>query len=975
MASAGSAFKIGEKTVTWTWEFNHPSHILVTDTPGSPRRVNGVIQSKGTLEGECQLGKFTIGLLSLGSGELPYFTPPPPNFSFKFNFTLPGSYTVVECTFSLPPGDYTQPALGTVTITAVCDVMFDMIDDGINGWAVDGDTGDAYGPLFDTPNNSHAHIYLQLTEYATYSMVTNTNTYTGTIALTDGVVLDNRLWSRGLVTSISSAVSANGSVTMSNSLGSYVVGTGATPSWSNGGATASGTVSNGSVAATSTGAGTYEMTANMGCTYNMERTAWLPVWIGMQDGTGLDVDINIPRYADDTGDAMVTTASGYYSEMISQHTDVWTWTATHNGNSAPAPNTGGWNNWGDLGVSIDTTWAEGEQQPLPTVWADTGSPYLNQPDTMVPLHTFWNPDIIDIAQDATYTLRMGYNGGQYSLASNILTATGNASTGSQVGTWSVSAGATVELDGTNSRILVKPAVNTPCTATRTLLLHADQCGGSPTKPPRDAWTGYRWLKVVLEPADPADGTEIISVGDAITVDITQDNLASLTGIYPDPDTQTWTGTTNATKRFTAVTQRTGTDTYIDIDLANPVTPSLPFAGENPPVTGNYGDDVTAKPNVLSHWPQPTMDAPNGGVTNAKAIAITLPGDTWWNIGEFTLHHKAGTAPVFSLMPAYNQWIRGERKDATSEEDDTEAKTWRRRLFTSRHEGLLGVELFDIIRTTSLDTETAIHTFGFTAHDVATVLAQLTNVQQFGSSGAIRTYPGWSYTITLPNAGSAPIDHDKADHIMTVGCYMGGRGLTWTGTSPVTWSNSAANSTQPIAQGLTNAVDWFGGCGDIFNIGGGVAGELVAKCGTVLRGSIEGLGKNGNIYDLTEDTRPTVTTSTVVNDAVAGTYGDLRLVGGHPKLDHHVRKDGATTGPDFDDSNTITWTVQTSASSSQTVTECPSWWEHRGIYFVQYTQRDGALRPRFRRSDGKPLCQKRGLGRTSEGRCVVCPHGA
>lgn len=971
--------KIGEKNVTWTWVFNHAAQIdVINNMSGFPYFVNGVINSNGLIEVECQLGKFNMYRVELGAGVISYTDPNPPYpvFPFKFGYKLPGDVTVYDADFTLPIGSYTAPHVGTLTVTAVCDIMYELVDDGVHGWAVDGSTGDAYGPLYDTPNDSHAKVYLQLTENATYSLTTNTDTYTDTMLLTDGVILDNRLWSRAVISAISTAVQATGSVTMSNSLGDYITEDGATPSWSNAGATASGVVGNGSVSATATGAGSFEIVANMGCTYNMERTAWLPVWIGMQNGTGLDVDIRIPRYSDDTGDAMVTTSYGYYSEMISQHSDIWTWTATHNGSSAPAPNTGGWNNWGDLGVSIDQTWAEGEQQPLPTEWADTGSPYLSQPDTTVPLRTFWNPDIIDVTQDATYTLRMGYNGGQYSLASNILTSTGNASTGSQVGAWSVSAGATVEMDGTNSRILVKPATGTPCTATRTLTLHADQCGGSPTKPPRDAWTGYRWLTVILEPADPATGDEIISVGDSITVDITQDNLASLTAVYPDPDTQTWTGSTNTVKRYIALTQRVGSTTFIDIDLANPVTPNIAYNGENPPVTGNYGTDTTARPNVLSHYPQPTMDAPNGGVTNAKQISLILPGDTWWRIGETSLHHKADAVPVFSLMPGYNQWIRGERKDEATTEDLTEAKTWRRRLFTSRCEGLLGVELFDIERDTVLDTETAIHGFTFTAHDVAAVLAQLTNVQQLGSSGAIRTYPGWSYTVTLPDAGTAPILHDIADHIMSIGCYMGGRGLTWNGEAALIWHDRAVSSFMPIVQGLTNAVDWFGGCGDIFNIAdGGTTGGLSLRCGTVLRGAVEGLGKYGHVYDLTEDTRPTVTTSTVVNNDAADIDGNLVMVGGLPKLNHHARKDGATTGPDFNEAHTITWTVKTGASSTAAVVECPSWWEHRGIYFVQYTQRDGALRPRYRASDGKPLCQKRGIGRTSEGRCVRCEHGA
>ena len=969
--------KLGEKVVEWTWEINHCAQLLVTNTAGSPNRVNGEIQSNGTFECECQLGQFTIGQLTLGSGVISYWDPPIPNFPFKFDFTLPGSYTVVERTFSLAPGTYVQPTLGTVTITAVCDIMYELVDDGVHGWAVGGlANSTAYGPLFDTPNDSHAKVYLQLNDNATYQMVTNTATYNGTMLLTDGVILDNRLWSRAVVTAKSTSVQASGSVTLSNNLGAYISEDGATPSWSNGGATASGSVSSGVVSATCTGAGSFEIVANMGCTYNMERVAYLGVTLTNQAGTGLNADVGILRYDDDAEPTLKSTVAGYYGETISQHSDIWTWTATHNGNSAPAPNTGGWNNWGNIGVALDTDWSESEQQDLPADWGATGSPYLSHRDGTVPFHTFWNGDVIDITQEAAHALRIGYNGGQYSEASNILTATGNAVDGSQVGTWSVSAGATVELDNTNDRILVKPASGTPCVATRTLTFDAGQCGTSPTKPPRDAWTGYRWLTIGLEPADPETGAEIISVGDSITVDITQDNLASLTGIYPDPDTQTWTGTTNATKRYLAVTQRAGSDTYIDIDLANPVTPSLPFAGENPPVTGNYGDDVTARPNVLSHWPQPTMDAPNGGVTNAKAIAITLPGDTWWNIGEFTLHHKAGAVPVFSLMPGYNQWIRGERKDEANTEDLTEAKTWRRRLFTSQCEGLLGVELFDIERSTHLDTETALHVFGFTAHDVETVLTQLTNVQQFGSVGAIRTFPGWGYTVTIPDAGTYPVLHDIADHLMGVGCYMGGRGIIWNGEAAMVCANMAVNSYHPVLQGLTNQIDWFGGCGDVFNVASGSStGALYALACTVLRGSVEGLGKNGNIYDLTEDTRPTVTTSTVVNDGVAGTYGDLRLVGGHPKLDHHVRKDGATAGPNFDDAHTIVWTVQTGESSSQTVTECPSWWEHRGIYRVQYTQRDGALHPRYRPSDKKPLCQKRGLGRTLEGRCVRCPHGA
>ena len=973
-----TAIKIGERTVTWEFTFNHAAQVRVYQA-GDPATLFCDINSNGSLLGQTQLGDFSIGALNKIGGTVPGGTV----FPMKYEMTVPGSYTPIECHCSFGIGTHMNETVGTLTITAVCDIMYDLIDDGVHGWAIDSDTLVESGPLYDTPNLNHAKLYLQLTEDATYSMATNTNTYTGTIGLTSGVELQNRLWASGTVTSTSTSYEANGSIDVVHSCGNYSVDTNVSRSWTDGGtSTATAEMSTGHVESSALSGDMFEMVSAMTGTWNVERTAHLGVGLYDQGGTGINADITVLRYGDDPLPETKATVSGAYSEDISQIVCSWDWTATHNGNSAPAPLSGSYTGWGDLGVALDATWNASEQQALPDDWAEnTSSPYLVHRDGTIPIHTFHDDSVVAIAQSPTYTLRAGYNDGQYTLSSNTLLSDGDASTGSQVGVWSVSTGAAIELDNINDRILIKPATNTPCVAKRTLLLDTAQCGSSPTKPARDAWAGYRWLTITLEPADTTTGEELVSVGDIITVEIDQDNLEAA---YPIPSEQTWTGPANVTKRYSTVTQRTGNDTFITIDLASPLTPTASYAGENPPVTGNYGDDTTAHHNVLSRYPKPTMDAPNGGITNANEVRLTLPGDAWWRIGEFTLHHKTGASPVYELMPAYNQWIRLERKDKIDEDDTVEAKTWGRRLFVSRCEGLIGAELFDIQRDTSYSVENGYHSFTFAPHDLYTTLEQLTsldtihNIDTLANIGAIRPYPGWSYTVTLPDSDTYPIKYDIDYSLTKYGCYLGGRGIIWNDTNAVVSSELSLSSVAPTLQGLTQKLDWFADCGDVFEVAdSSTTGAIYAKGATVLRGKVEGLGKYGNSYDLTEDTRPTITTSTIVNNTAAGVYGDLVMCGGHQKLDHHVLKDGATTGVEFNHSSTILWTVVTASDPTlvtATVTECPSWCEQRGIYVVQYSQ-GGVLRPRFRASDGKPLCQKRGLGRTLEGRCVRCPHGA
>lgn len=962
--------KIGEKVVEWTWTLGHCAQVLVTRGSVHPYNWSADIQSNGSLHVSCQLGDFYIGeITKQAEGPIPdggIVTGYP--MRFYLSFQLLGTGT--EIVYKLPLGTNVRAICGTLTVTAVCDVMFQQVDEGEHGWPLDGEpVPSVTGPLYDTPNNTRSKVYLQLTENANWEMVTNYGTYTGVMALTDGTILDNRLESLALVDCKSSTVEASGIITATNSLGSYLSDY-SSHSWTDGSASCSGAQATGAVEAVAHGVDGFETHSRMGCTWSMERVADLEAYVCDQAGTGIDADLFISRHADDTLPTKVSCSNGGYSEAISQSGFVWTWEATHRGNWAPGPNTGGSYNWGDLNLALDIDFNNTEQQALPAGWAAVNSGYLTHKDGTMPIHLFNYDGVVDIVQAAAYTPKIGYSGGNYSLTLNTLTASGGAANGAQVGTWRVSSGASLELDATNERILVKPAAE-DCLATRTLLLDAGQCIGAGTKPPRDAWTGYRWLSIVLEPANSSDGTELDTVGQTIIIEVDQDDMA---GLFAEPDVQTWTSAANKTKRYTAVTQRQGNTTFVDIDLARPMSPTSTVDGENPPVTGNHGAE-DARPNVLSHWPKPTQDAAHGAVTNACEVRLTLPTGSWWRIGEFQLHHKAGAQPAISLMPGYNQWIRMERRDKIDDDDFEEAKLWARRLFYSTNEGMLGAEAFDIERSTSYDTETGVHTFGYAPFDVATMLAGLTKVEQLKhfptavNAGAIRLHPGWDYTVTLPAAG---IDHNLIDHLMLVACNLGGRGITWAPGKRICWSNLSLSDYGGaiVLQGITNSLDWFGGCGDVFKVeDGDMTGALQVRAGTVLRGAVDGGVATGRTYNLFEHTRPGNVPSTIASAVPPDEFGHLRINGGLPKLDHEVIPTSSASKATFDGAHTIAWTLPT-----DTVIEAPSWWEQRGCYRCLMMSTGGINHPRFRASDGAPLCQKVGVGRSNEGRCVFCPHG-
>lgn len=972
MASSGSAFKIGEKTVTWTWSLGHSAQVLVTRTDYYPYNWSADIQSNGTLVAKCQLGDFYISAIKKQSeGPIPdggITTGYPMVFYLSFGLIGDESHPIV---YKLPVGTHIRAICGVLSVTAVCDVMYDLIDLGQHGWPLDGeDVPSVIGPLYDTPNNTKAKVYLQLKENATYSMVTNYGTYSDELLLTEGVILENRLWALAQVEAVSKTQPASGVITVTNSLGAYR-SVGSNQSWTHDTATCSGGQATGAVEAEASNSDGFEAHAKMTCTWSMEREANLDVYICDQSGEGIDADLFITRYADDELPNLGECVDGEYSEGITQTAYLWNWEATHRGSSAPAPNEGGAYNWGDLKLALDSSWNEGEQQELPSGWANVGSPYLTHRDGFVPFHTFNFKGLVDIAQTPDYGPRIGYAGGNYSLSSNVLTATGGAENGAQVGTWSVSDGATVELDNTGQRILIKPAAATACVAKRTLELTPAQCGSSPLKPARDAWTGFRWLTIVLEPVDIETGVELETVGQSVLLEVEQDDMAAY---FDEPDVQTWTSGTNKIKHYSAVTKRVGNVTFIDVDLANPVSPSTATDGGNPPATGNYGD-TGAKPNVMSHYPKPTQDAAHGGVTNACEVKLTLPFGSWWKVGDFVLHHKLAEVPKFSLMPGYNQWFRKERRDKINDEDFAEAKKWGRRLLYSNNEGLLGVEAFDIDRNTQYSIEDGCHQFGYTAKSVletVEVIAEIEQIKHYPSGaevGAIRLYPGWSYSVTPP---VDEIELAKFEHVMLVGCHLGGRGITWTSENRICWSNLSLSDygLGIVVQGLTNALDWFGGAGDVFGVADGVmTGPTTLRAATVLRGAVDGGVSTGRSYTLYEYERPSGAPSTIKSLVAPDDFGHLRISGGKPKKDHDVIPTGSALKVEFDNASTIVWELPTDM-----VTEAPSWWEHRGCYRCYLYGSVGVNRPRYRGSDGAPLCQKVGVGRTNEGRCVFCPHG-
>ena len=909
------------RAVVWTTTIKHPAVLRVVKTAFSPPIYNwsSYIDANGEMLAsfpfDTPANYLSVGQISTGPNPEPS-SDPAHTKAFYSSVIIPGTTTPITAMFKLGEGTYSRYTIGTLTITADCDVIADIDDLGPDNWS---DTGFWQ----DMPNLTHTKLRLQLRSPATVSlsMVGNSTPYTGTIGAT-GDIFDNHLQVTANVKAIQTGVDADGElnigITVGGVAGTYY-GASTSPSYSNN----HGEFSSGHVRAVATSAGV--KSCKMAGSWSLERRGDLNVAVVNADGVGITADVAIPRYNDDAGITPVEATSGSYSEGIIQRAFTSSFTAQNlYGVELITAITTGYTNWGDFGVSLDNAWCEGEQPAMPTGWGVYS--YLHDKDDRLLLHTWWRDNLVSIAQASSHDLLLGYRTA-YTLTGGELVAT----TTTPVGKWSASAG-TVELDGANNAILIKPPSG-GCVLTRSIDLTSSQYGVSPSRPPRDAWAGYRWLKIGLTPVNPATGLDLTRTGDAIAVSVIQDDLSTL---YPSPDVQTWDNAGLTTKTYTPSTVRPAGVTYIDVDLAMPSSPSSSADGGNPPATGNYSTD--ANPNVLSRYPQPTLDATHGGVTNAKALTLTLPGGVWWRLSGVSLHHATGNTPTVNLLPAYNQWVRSLRADKLNDEDVVEAKDWRRRSILTTNEGILGVEAFDLNRHSQYATDH--HVFSFTDLTVDEVVAHFTAVQQLNlfpgtttHKGAIRSYPGWSISL-LASGSRTPI----IDYLMSVGVHIGGRGLTWTGETPVVWSDKPIDDSL-IVQGLSDSVDWFGECGDLFGLGGS-GGSLPLRAGTVLRGVGEGLGVVADTYNLNA-----VGSATVIDYDNPDANGHLRLVGGHPQTDHEIHKASGAPVVTYDDAHTISWDYQAPGGSGITACiEAPCWWHSRGIHWMllQGFTSDGAV---------------------------------
>lgn len=916
---------IAERTIVWTIDLRHPAYLVVQKQLlfGDTYNWSSFVYCDGeltvTFPFDTPANKLWVGSVTTGAN------PVPGNASagkgFSTTVVLPGAVTTYTANFRLGEGNWSQTSMGVLTVSAPCEVIYDLDDLGQNKWS-----DRAFWR--DMPDNTLAHLRLRLKEAATVSlqMTGNTTPLTGTIG-TVGEIFGNDLQLSAVVKSIAKATSsytANGSIGITCNLGDYACDS-ETKTWAYSGGTCIGSIATNNVAASAVNTSGYEMTAQMSCSRHLERTANLEVAIRDIGGGSIDAGVAISRYADDTHPASASASSGGYSEAISQRAWSWSWSATHSLGSSDS-GSGSWTNWGDFGCSLYSNWCDTEQPDLPTGWGVTS--YLRAKDSRLLLHTFWQNNLVSIAQESAHDTLLGYQAG-YTQGSNQLLATGTT----PVGTWGLNAGS-IELDTVNNAILIKPP-SAGCDVTRTIELSADQYGDTPSRPPREAWAGYRWLQVAIEPVDPATGSVLTRDGDTIAICVEQDNMADL---WADADKQTWNNTTLQFKRYSCHTVRASGNTTIDVDLAKPVNPTHTADGGNPAAENNFGSN--AEPNVLSRYPQPTLDAAHGGVTNAKALTLTLPGGVWWRIKGISLHHKTGIEPTIALMPAWNQWIRSLRMDKHDDDDLTASKDWRKRMLATQCEGLLGAEAFDLNRhSTHIVSEELGEYDEFawsTVNGVAEVVKHLTAVQQLTKwvisgdtdihtpAGAIRSYPGWSINIASVDAGSI------SEHLLSIGVNLGGRGITWIGDTPVVWNNMALASTL-VVQGLAGSVDWFGGCGDLFGLNNGQGTALALRACTVLRGSAEGLGLPTDNYELAADS--------VIATNTPDATGHLLLPAGHQSTSHTIRKSGISPSVNYDRANTITWLYRPSLTGTGVIecTEAPCWWHNRGIHWVLLQQ--------------------------------------
>ncbi len=940
--------KIDEQTVTWTIQFYHAAKIEVYRDNFMPF-LHSRITANGSLSATIPLsvGAFSVGAITAGA--YPDVSWPHTD-QLPFDYTLtypsgqpaPAEWATMSIRFGLPEGVHTQPHAGSLTFRAPCDVMADMLTMGEGDGA--GFVGFHHrGFQRDTPDRTKCRLWLRLRELATWTLVTNIGTYTGTCGSV-GADLPNELHASATVTAIAGTQTAEGRVNIICSNGSYRCD-GASPTWSYSGGTCSGELGDGHLVgrATPTSGGA-SMTTAMAGGWHLSREASITCAVLNPSGGGIPSELAVSRHGNDTALPIVTATDGYYEEGITQR--MWFWSFNASSGTGSFSDGGTWSNWGDLSVGLNPVWSlANEYHDLPEDWSDY-LPYRTWQDNRMLMH-LWAVDGPTLSHAAMSSLGLGWAEGGYTLASGAWVS-GGALT---CGRWTVIHGS-LDPDGLVARIT--PDTGTVAmTLRRTLEWDTEQLGENPSRPPRPTFAGYRYLRICLR----RDRTP--QPLDTVTVRIKQDNLAAL---YPDPTTMTWENPSLAVKTWTTKVKADGT---IEIDLARPDITGLVSEGGNPPPTGNHGE--LARPNTLSRWPQPVLDGTLSGVTLPEWLEVEVPttdGDDWI-LGSVELFRKS--EPLVWLLPPLNQWIREERYDLLNEEDTTQRKHWRRRLLLGVCDGLPNLEGFDIVRTSSHLVSEELGEFDIFAWElksVAGVAVQVVeehefNLWQFGVPdvpvGVLRRWPGWSVSIPTPAAGSV------YEWVLAgSGCRWGGHGVIWT-ASPQVQSCLGLGGTK--VQSLVDAIDWFAGVHDPFNLGDD---DLVLRVATVLHGSAIGAG-------LANDTVELKAGETLVQSVATGTNGALLAMnpGGKHYLDHSLLRDGqelvSWTGEG------CSWDFRPSLTASQVYPclEAPLWWHSRGLHVAHWAKWFGPLVLR-RNKQGKLLCQKRSL--PGGGRCVRCRQG-
>jgi len=933
------AVELGIRNVTWTVDYWHSAQITVTRVDvGGIWFLDASIASNGELSATMPLGGFSVGQVVLSGGN-PIPEPASGLFPFAFTFAHPGgSFTG---TFGLGPGTHTLPFVGQLVITAPCRVLAQWQDaspTGFHGYHPNGHHR-------ELPNVTDGAVWLQLTEPASWSLVTTHGTWTGTTGAA-GQDLQNYLAAVAYVKAISGSAPADGRVDVTCSLETYAADT-VSASWSEAGGTCSGYAGAGYARAMATPAST-TMTSEMTMGWRLQRqAAVLLACLHIGGGPSAAESAEVLRYGDDPAMETITLTDGVGSTTVQQRWWQWAFAAARAGGGTGG-DSGAHDSWGPLSCRLTQESAGAITADLPEAYGD-GLGYRTWKDRRM-AGRCWTTPGPTITQAAALDQRIGWHTDYDAVDATTRTAVQMTPPGA----WTLTGGKFGDI--TNGWTLTPDAGIERMTARRTLTFDVGQLNDPPTRGLRPVFAGWRYLDIHLQ---RHTGTPPAS--DTVTVRIKQANLAEL---FPDPEHQTWTRTEHAVKTWTATVQyAVDGHGYVRVDLLRPdMHGGAMLPDDPPPPVSNHG--ALAAANVQSRWPQPTYDGLLTGVTLPEWIELELDATgTWpvWRLGSMEL--VRGAAPVFWAMPALNQWVREERHDRLDEDDTTQFRRWRRRYITGFTDNALGLELFDVVRTSHRTTNELGQwdMFDWDLQTITDLCDQVTEARVWNlwetvdgahvytPIGAAALWPGFSCSLPTADPGSV-----AAALLAGPACWIGGAGMVWTGDSPVVQAGVSGAFT---VQALVDSYDWFGGCGDVFGLGDST---FTWRAGCLAHGVPIGTCRHNADWELDTDDATLADGTTGTSDAfLADTaltrgYRDHRLVSG--------RRQAVWSGPTTD------WLIRPSLESTTiyTLTEAPLWWHTRGVHLVHWWYVPGPPRWRFRGSDGKPLC--------NEGRCTLCRQG-